>query len=150
MSNNKLVVFGFFLILGFSFLIDLPPAKSNPNSSNEIEPFVVNIKKLSFPLTAQYYHVVLYGASETDDNRFFKSTDYGETWTVISSLIGTPRQSAPFFIDSQSNFFLYIMPNDTIIKSSDLGVTWTPVFDFTAHGYTAGTTSMSMGFTEDD
>jgi hypothetical protein len=150
MSNNKIVVFGFFLILGFSFLIDLPPVKSNPNSSNEIEPFVVNIEKLGFPVTVQYYHGVLYGASETDDKRFFKSTDYGETWTAVSTLIDTPRQSAPFFIDSQGNFFLYITHNDTIIKSSDLGVTWTPVFDFTAHGYAAGTTSMSMGFTEDD
>lgn len=150
MSNNKLVVFGLLLILCFSFLVDLPTVKSNPNSGNETEPFVVNIEKLSFPITVQYYHGVLYGASETGDNKFFKSTDYGETWTAISTLIGTPRQSAPFFIDTQGNFFLYITHNDTIIKSSELGVTWTTVFDFTANGYPAGTTSMSMGFTEDD
>lgn len=148
--SKKVFIFMAFVILAISFFFSPCTLKADLSVSNGPSSSIVETKTLSFPVVIQYYNGILYGASEVGDRQFLKSTDCGETWTPISTLIGNPRQDAPFFIDSQGNFFLYIYPNDTVIKSANLGLNWSIVFDFPSHGYPVGTTSKEMGMTEDN
>jgi hypothetical protein len=138
------------LILLFAFVVSTHSLSADLTIGMGPASSVVDIKSLSFPIVVQNYEGLLYGASESGNKQFMKSTDDGETWTQISTLVGTPRQDAPFFVDGQGNFFLYIYPNDTVIRSTDLGVSWSTVFDFPKQGYPIGTTSKSMGFAEDN